>query len=320
MDILVILEDAQGTLHRQSLEAIAAAQSLAGDLGLTTAALALGSPGLVEAASGLELDEVLSGEDPLLTEYTAGAYSAALQQVIEAESPDFVLLGHTYRTRDFIPVVSARLGRPFIADVTAYRLENGAPRFNRPVFNGKLTAEVAPGSQRPYLVSFQSGAFPFDGAAEGSAPTRSVVLELDPARILARPEPPFQEAEGEVDLSAAEVVVTIGRGIGKEENLPLVLELARALGGEVGSSRPVVDAGWLPPGRQIGSSGQTVTPKLYLALGISGAIQHVVGMKGSQHVIAINKDPEAPIFELADYGVVGDILELIPQLTEALSS
>jgi electron transfer flavoprotein alpha subunit len=320
MDILVLLEERNGSLHRMSLEAVAAAQALGRDLGLSTAALALGADAsaLAEEAAARDLGEVLVVNEPLLKDYSSDGYAGAVRQVIEQESPRYVMAGHTYRVRDFLPKVSARLRKPLIGDVIAYRVENGAPVFVRQVFHAKLVADVVPQGDPPVLVSFQAAAFQAEAAASGSAPVREVSVSLSPEQIRTRAEAPFQEAAGGVDLTAAEVIVSVGRGIGKEENLPVAQALAEALGAELGSSRPVVDAGWLPSAHQVGSSGQSVAPKLYLALGISGAIQHVVGMKGAQHIVAINKDPEAPIFEVADYGVVGDLLEIVPVLTEAV--
>ncbi|NOZ03206.1 MAG: electron transfer flavoprotein subunit alpha/FixB family protein [FCB group bacterium] len=320
MDILVVLENRNGALHRMSLEAIAAAQALARDLNLTVAALVWGpqAQNLAREAATKKVDEVLALEHELLEKYSSDGYAEALKQVIEQETPRYVLVGHTYMVRDYFPKVSARIRKPFIGDVVAYRVEDGAPVFTRQVFNAKLVVDVVPQVDPPVLVSFQSATFQADAVEAGAAPVREITVALEAEQIKTQSEPPFQEAAGDVDLSSAEVIVSVGRGIGKEENIPVAEELAKAMGAELGSSRPVVDAGWLPSSRQVGSSGQSVAPKLYLALGISGAIQHVVGMKGSKNVVAINKDPEAPIFEIADYGIVGDLLEIVPKLTEAI--
>lgn len=322
MDILVVLEENKGAIHRMSLETIAAAQSLAGDLGLTASALALGpdAQSLAAEAAGKDLAEVLTAEHDLLSGYSADGYAEAVKQVIEQESPAYVLFGHTYQVRDYVPKVSARLIRPFMVDNISVKVVEGKMVLTKQVFNAKLAAEVVPSGNPPYLISFQSAAFQVESVVEGSAPVRSVSVDLKTDMIRTHAEEPFLEEAGGIDLTAADIIVSVGRGIGKEENLPMVFDLAKVLNGVVGSSRPVVDAGWIPASHQVGSSGQTVSPKLYLALGISGAIQHVVGMKGSKKIVAINKDPEAPIFELADYGVVGDIIEIIPKLTEALKS
>jgi electron transfer flavoprotein alpha subunit len=229
-----------------------------------------------------------------------------------------VLFPHTYQTRDFAPALAARLDRPLVTDCVGLREHGGTRAFARPMFQGKLTADVVPLGEPPHLVSFQVGAFRADQAARGSAPVRTVEASVDPARIRQHPEPPFQEARQAVDLSQAERIVAVGRGIKSQEHIALAEQLAQALGAELAASRPICDAGWLPMERQIGSSGQTVAPKLYVAVGISGAIQHVVGMKGARTIVAINKDAEAPIFEIADYGIASDLFEVLPALTKAL--
>jgi len=320
MDILIFLEHHKDNVHRMSMEAIAAGQAMAKDLGGSAAAIILGdgTDELAQQVSGTNLEEVMVVNHSLLGGYSADGYAQAVRQVVEAEQPNYVIAGHTYQARDFLPKVSAMLSRPLMADNVSYRMENGSPVFTRQVFQGKMAADSKPTGEAPWIITFQSAAFQEDAVESGTAEIRAVDVTLDESMIRTKSEEPFQEAAGEVDLSAASLIVAIGRGIGKEENLPMVQELADTLGAQIGSSRPVVDAGWLPPDHQIGSSGQTVAPQLYLALGISGAIQHVVGMKGARNVIVINKDPDAPIFELADYGIVGDILEIIPKLTEAI--
>ena len=319
MDILVVLENNKGAIHRMSLEAIVAAQKLAAEQNLSNALLALGADtgALASAAAIYDTGEVLTVEHNLLSVYNSDGYAAALRQVIDQEKPSYVFFGHTYMVRDYVPKISAQLQRPFLCDVISLKTNDGLS-FAKQAFNAKLAADLGVASEGTILVSFQSAAFNADLISSGSAQIREVAVELDEGMIKTTAEEPFQEEAGGVDLTAAEIIISVGRGIGKEENLQLVYDLSKALGGEVASSRPVVDSGWLEPFHQIGSSGQTVAPKLYLALGISGAIQHVVGMKGSKNIVAINKDAEAPIFELADYGVVGDLLEIVPKLTEAI--
>jgi electron transfer flavoprotein alpha subunit len=229
-----------------------------------------------------------------------------------------VLLPHTYQTRDFAPALAARLGRSLITDCVGVRDSTGGRAFTRPMFQGKLVADVIPLGETPHLVSLQVGAYRADQAARGAAPVRVVEATVDPSRIRQQPDAPFQEAKGAVDLSQAERIVAVGRGIKSQENIALAEKLAAALGAELAASRPICDAGWLPMERQIGSSGQTVAPKLYVAVGISGAIQHVVGMKGARTIVAINKDADAPIFEVADYGIAGDLFDVLPALTKAL--
>jgi electron transfer flavoprotein alpha subunit len=322
MDILIVLEESNGQIHRMGLESIAAGQRLSDEMGLNAGALVLGSnaDGLADQASKYQLGEVLNVNDALLESYSADGYSEAVKQIIDQENPTYVLFGHTYQVRDYVPRLSAKLNKPFLVDNIAIRVENGQPIFTKQMFNAKLSADVEANGSGPFLVSFQSAAFSMDAAAAGSASIRESTVQLDTAMIRTKSEPPFQEEAGGVDLTSADIIVSIGRGIGKEENIPLAVELSKALGGELAASRPVVDSGWLPSAHQIGSSGQSVSPKLYLALGISGAIQHVVGMKGSKNIVTINKDPDAPIFEISDYGVVGDILEIIPKLTEAIQA
>ena len=322
MDILIVLEESNGQIHRMGLESIAAGQRLSDEMGLTAGALVLGgnADGLADQASKYQLGEVLKVNDALLESYSADGYSEAVKQIIDQENPTYVLFGHTYQVRDYVPRLSAKLNQPFLVDNIAIRVENGQPIFTKQMFNAKLSADVEANGSGPFLVSFQSAAFSMDAAAAGSASIRESTVQLDTAMIRTKSEPPFQEEAGGVDLTSADIIVSIGRGIGKEENIPLAVELSKALGGELAASRPVVDSGWLPSAHQIGSSGQSVSPKLYLALGISGAIQHVVGMKGSKNIVTINKDPDAPIFEISDYGVVADILEIIPKLTEAIQA
>ena len=321
MDILIVIEHNSGTIHRMSWEAVAAGQSLAKDLELTTGVLVMGSgtDALSDEIAGKNVDEVITVDHPLLTDYSAEGYAHALSQVVESESPTYVIMGHTYMVRDFLPKVSVVLGKPLLGDNIAYHVKNDAPVFTKQVFHGKLHADVVAGGEGPYLVTFQSGTFHSDAVESGQgAPVRHLSVHLEESMIKTHSEAPFQEAAAEVDLSSAEVIVAVGRGIGTYDNVEMIKKLASVIGAQLAASRPVVDAAWLPSYHQVGSSGQTVAPKLYLALGISGAIQHVVGMKGSQNIVVINKDADAPLFEIADYGIVGDILEIVPKLTQAI--
>jgi electron transfer flavoprotein alpha subunit len=231
-----------------------------------------------------------------------------------------VFLPHTYRTRDFAPKAAARLGRALVTDCVAVKPVDGQVAFVRLLFQGKLAADVVPEGEAPYFVTFQIAAFRADAAARGAAeaPVTRVETVIDPSAIRQTPEAPFKEAKQAVDLGPAERIVAIGRGIKNKESLGLAEHLASALAAELAASRPVCDAGWLPMERQVGSSGQTVAPKLYFALGISGAIQHLVGMKGSRTIVAVNKDPDAPIFEVADLGIVGDLFEVVPAVIAEL--
>jgi len=322
MDILVVLEDNNGTIHRMGIESIAAAQHMADSLGLSAGAMVMGknADSLATKASGYSLDEVLSVNHELLNDYSSDGYAEAVKQVINKENPTYVLFGHSYQVRDYVPKISAKLMRPFLADSIAIDFDGKDLSLTKQMFNAKLFSDISPSGDAPFLISFQSASFLSDNASTGTANKREVVINLDSSMIKTESEAPFKESSGGVDLTDAELIVSVGRGIGKEENIPMAQDLASALGAEISSSRPVVDSGWLSPSHQVGSSGQAVSPKMYLALGISGAIQHVVGMKASKNIVAINKDPEAPIFEIADYGVVGDLLEIVPKLTEAIQS
>ncbi|MBL7013490.1 MAG: electron transfer flavoprotein subunit alpha/FixB family protein [Candidatus Marinimicrobia bacterium] len=320
MDILVVLESSNGSLHRMSREAIVGAQSLAAENGLSIGALSMGADAeqIASIVTSYNIDEVLVVNNDLLSPYNADGFAECVKQVVEQESPTLVVIGHTYQTRDYFPKVSARLDKPFIPDVISMNKENDSFVFTKTVFNGKLGSEVVSNDSACTLISFQAAAFSDENIMSGSATTRQVDISLEPGNVKSTSEAPFQEEAGGVDLSSADLIVSVGRGIEKEDNIPMAKELANALNGELASSRPVVDAGWLPSSHQVGSSGQSVSPNLYIALGISGAIQHVVGMKGSKNIIAINKDADAPIFEIADYGVVGNVLDIVPKLTEVI--
>jgi electron transfer flavoprotein alpha subunit len=318
--ILVIAEQKDGKLNRASWEAIAAAQQLADGAPITVAVAGsdVSAPATELAAAAVA--EVVTLTSPHLALYTADGWVQAHAAAVAALSPKWIVLPHTYQTRDFAPALATRLDRPLVTDCTAIKGDSGGPIFSRPMFQGKLAADVRPLGDAPWLVTVQIGAFRADQAGKGAAaaPVRPIDPAIDPAAIRQQPEPPFQEARQAVDLSQAQRIVAIGRGIKGPEHLPIAESLASALGAELAASRPICDSGWLPMERQIGSSGQTVAPKLYIAIGISGAIQHVVGMKGARTIVAINKDPEAPIFEIADYGYVGDLFEFVPALTAEL--
>jgi electron transfer flavoprotein alpha subunit len=322
MSVLIVTEQQGGKWHKMSWEALAAGQQIARLLETEAAVAVVGSavePLAAEAAK-YKLAEVVVAGHKLLQDYTSDGFSLALRQVIEKLQPEVVVFPHTYQVRDFAPKLATAFDKPLISDVIAVRREDGALLFVRQLFQGKLNADVSVETAAPHFVSVQSGAFRADSAemAEIPAAVRAIDIALEAAQIRSRPQEPFRESKGEVDLSTAPIIVSVGRGIKEAENIPMAEELARLLGGEIAASRPICDSGWLPLERQIGSSGQTVAPKLYLALGISGAIQHVVGMKGSRTIVAINKDESAPIFEIADYGIVADLFEVVPALVEKL--
>jgi electron transfer flavoprotein alpha subunit len=323
MKILVITELRQGKWNGTSFETLVAAQQVAKETSSTVSAAVIGKgvSGFADDLAGKNVAEVLQVEHDLLDAYTPDAFCVALKQVIESAKPDLVLFPHTYQVRDFAPKLAAMLGKGMIGDCIGYRNEGGRLVFVRQMFQGKTAADVAFTGSGPWFASFQSGAFRADlleTKASGKAPVTKVAVTLDASQIRTKPLDLFKEAKSAVDLTQAPLIVAIGRGIKAPENIPQAEAVAKAMGAEIAASRPICDEGWLPMERQIGSSGQTVAPKLYLALGISGAIQHVVGMKGARTIAAINKDQNAPIFEIADYGVVGDIFEIMPALTEAL--
>ena len=317
--ILVVAEQREGKLNRATWETIVGAQQLASGAPITVLVPGANGAGVARELAAAQVKEVVTLEHAALEPYTPDGYTAALQDAIGQLSPTYVLLPHTYQTRDFAPKLAARMDRAILTDVTAIK-PGSETAFVRPMFQGKLTADVVPLGPAPHFVTFQIGAFRVDQVAKGTSPAavRAVTVNVDPSAIRQKPEAPFQQAKQAVDLSQAERIVSVGRGIKEQTNIEVAKKLAEALGAEIAASRPICDAGWLPMERQVGSSGQTVAPKLYVALGISGAIQHLVGMKGSNTVVAINKDPDAPIFEIADYGIVGDLFEIVPAIIEAV--
>jgi electron transfer flavoprotein alpha subunit len=317
--ILLFIEQRDRTISKTSFEALVPAQALAADLGQSLAAVVLGKDvsNIANEVAAKKLDTVYLVEDAALAEYTSDGYVAALSQVIEKLGPNLVIMSHTYQVRDFAPRLAASLGKPMVPDCVGVKTESGQPVFTRQVFQGKINADVRVTSSPPVFATFQAGSYRADRAETASqpAPVQALAVDLSAVSIRTKPQEKFQEAKQAVDLSQAERIVAVGRGIKSQENIPVVQELAAALGAELAASRPICDNEWLPMDRQIGSSGQTVAPKLYLAVGISGAIQHVVGMKNAATIVAINKDAEAPIFDIADYGIVGDLFEIVPALT-----
>jgi len=318
--ILVVVEQREGKLNRVSWETLTAGQAIAAETGWALEAAVVGS-GVGNFANEIatkKISKVYTIESPKLEPYTPDAFSAALKQFIESKQPKLVLMPHTYQVRDFVPKLATAMGRTAITDCIGYKTEGGKLLFTRQMFQGKLAADVSFTCDAPWFVTFQNGAFRGDKAEVGAsaAPVETFNVQIADGVIRNKPQEVFKEAKQAVDLTQAEIIVSVGRGIKEQKNIELAKQLAEALGGELAASRPICDSGWLPMDRQIGSSGQTVAPKLYLALGISGAIQHIVGMKGSRTIIAINKDSEAPIFEIADYAVVGNLFDIVPPLIE----
>jgi electron transfer flavoprotein alpha subunit len=317
-NILVFIEHKDCVLNKTSLEAITAAQSIGKDLGLKIAAVIPCDKdcALAQEISSFDIEKVIIAKNEKLATYTPDGYTDAWEQVIKQENPQYVIMAHTYQVRDFAPKLATRMGKELVGDCIRYRNEGGKLVFTRRIFLGKLDADVVIEGDAPYFVTFQSGAFRGDNAEKGNAQVETIEVEVGEIRMT--PEDPFQEAKALVDLTKSEIIIAVGRGIKSQENIAIAEELAEVLGADIAASRPICDAEWLPIDRQIGSSGQTVAPKLYIALGISGAIQHIVGMKNSTTIVAINKDSEAPIFDIADYGIVGDLFEAVPVLVEEI--
>jgi electron transfer flavoprotein alpha subunit len=317
--ILVFVEHRAGVFNKTSFEAVAAAQNLGAELGQSVTAVVLGAGAndLANEVGTYDVSRVVYAENEKLAEYTPDGYADGMERVVRALDPQYVILPHTYLVRDFAPKLSARFGKGVISDCIRARVADGQVVFSRRIFLGKIDADVSSDGAAPIFATFQSGAYRADQAAKGSgASVETMQVEVGEVRM--KPEAPFQEVKQAVDLTKADIIVAIGRGIKSKDNIALAEKLAEVLGGDIAASRPICDAEWLPIDRQIGSSGQTVAPKLYIALGISGAIQHLVGMKNSGTIVAVNKDAEAPIFDIADYGIVGDLFEVLPVLTEEI--
>ena len=320
MSILAVLEHNGQAFHRMSWETLAAAQQLAREMNTSAAAALIRTDGQSFAAelARKQLEKVYLVDHELLNDYTPDGYSLALRQLLAQAKPQFVLFPHTYQVRDFLPKLATSLGKVAVSDVVSHRIVDGQLIFVRQLFQGKVNVDVRFTGDAPHLASLQAGAYRADQVTAGQAPVEVFQPQLSAADIRTKPLELFRESQRAVDLTAAELIVSVGRGIKEPENIALVQKLADALGAELAASRPICDAGWLPMDRQVGSSGQTVSPKVYFAVGISGAIQHLVGMKGAKTVVAINKDRDAPIFEVAHYGIVGDLFEVVPALLEEI--
>jgi electron transfer flavoprotein alpha subunit len=320
MSILVIVEQRGGAWNRMSWETVAAAQQIGKELGQPVEAAVLGK-GVAALAGELarkQFESVHAVENDLVEHYTPDGYTLALRQLIEKLNPYLTIFPHTYQVRDFAPKLATSLSRVLVSDVVGHRVESGRLTLIRQLFQGKISADVHFAGEPPYFASMQAGAYRADQAVDGTSPVETFAPAISASDIRTKPLELFRESQRAVDLTAAEIIVSVGRGIKEAENIPIVQKLADALGAELAASRPICDNGWLPMERQVGSSGQTVAPKMYVAVGISGAIQHLVGMKGSKTIVAINKDANAPIFEVADYGIVGDLFQVVPALVEEI--
>lgn len=321
-DILVIVEHEDGKLRRGSLEALALARRLAGAFGGRPLAAVLGQ-GVTSIASDVArqgADEVFLVEDAALARYTPDAWAQVLRGLVKDVQPEWVLMSHSYQAQDLMPLVAATFDAPVVSDCVDAEVDGARVVFSRQPYDAKLVARTIDRGPAPHFATLQSGAFPADELPTGHAGTVTARgAALDASALRRRVIEVRSTGSKSVDLSAAEVIVAGGRGLGTKEKFEQhVGGIAKALGGAIGASRPVVDSEWLPHEHQIGSSGQTVSPKLYVALAISGAIQHSVGIRGSQVIVAINKDKDAPIFNEATYGIVGDVDELVPELIKAI--
>jgi electron transfer flavoprotein alpha subunit len=318
--ILVVVEQREGKLNRVSWETVTAGQAIAAQTGWTLEAAVLGSGVAAIAAevAAKKVARVYDIESAKLEPYTPDAFAHVLKEFLGKHPAKLVLMPHTYQVRDFVPKLAARLESAAISDTIGYKYEGGKLLFTRQMFQGKFVADVSFAGAGPCFVTFQNGSFRADQVEAGAAaaPVETVNVDVPDGVVRNKPQEVFKEAKQAVDLTQAEIIVSVGRGIKEQKNIELAKQLADALGGEIAASRPICDNGWLPMDRQVGSSGQTVAPKLYLALGISGAIQHIVGMKGAGSIVAINKDSEAPIFEIADYAIVGNLFDIVPPLIE----
>ena len=310
MKILVFIQVDDNKINKMSLEALKCAQGLTSNVSAVTF-----HEGAANELTSYNLNEIIFAKNEKLNTYNPLYYAKALESLID-ESCNAVFFAHTYETRDWVPRLSVRMNCPFISDCVNLKNENESLVITRQTYQGKLNNDFE--LKTNVFCSIQSGCFKSDDLDNGSSQVTTVETDINDIINTIRAEEKFKEQKGGVDLSSADLIVSVGRGIAKEENIPLAEELTTLLNAELGSSRPIVDYGWLPHDRQIGSSGQVVSPKLYFSLGVSGAIQHQVGMKGSDKIMAINKDGNAPIFEIADYSIVGDLLEIVPKLIEKI--
>ena len=318
--IYVLIDHAEGSISNASWETLAMAQNIAAEAPYEVTAVLLGQnvDNLGDELASLRLTSVLLGQDDRLQEYDPDAYKVALQDIVEQDSPLLILAAHSYQNIDFAPKLAGAMGKALVTDTIGFRHDGEELTFIRQMFRNKLNADIRIKSEPPWIVTMQSGAYSRDDLETGTAPVQTRSLDLGNLVTRRRSLEKIAAMKGKVDLTNAEIIVGVGRGIKKPENLQIIRELADALNAEIGASRPVVDNDWLERERQIGSSGQSVTPRLYVACGISGAIQHIVGMKNADCIVAINTDPNAPIFNIATFGIVGDLFEIVPELTKHL--
>jgi len=315
--ILVIIENI-GKLSRHQKEVIAVARRLAYK-NVTLAILGSVNPSTINELQTCSIDTLWIIEHPLLEKYNADSYCHVLMQLIENCTPELIIMPHTYQVRDFAPKLAARLKQSIIADCVGYKLEKDQLVFKRRLFQGRVQADIFTENTYPVIVTLQAGCFDIDIEAKiKPLDIKTFKVQLPDDIIRTTAGPAFKETDNAIDLSKSEIIVAVGRGIKSAEHMPMIEKFAQLLGAEVAASRPVCDQNWLPPERQIGSSGQSVSPGIYFAIGISGAIQHILGMRSASTIVAINHDKDAPIFQIADIGIVGDLFEIIPALIKRL--
>jgi len=316
-DILVLPETSNGELDAVTFELLTKGRELADQAGVKLIALVLGhnlGPS-VKALGSAGTDTILVADHPGLADYNAERYLNVVSRVLEDLSPSFFLLGYTYRGIELGPSLAVRCNGSAASNCIDLQVADGSVTVVRPMFSGSVHARVELQGPPPYIVSFQKGALPKIESPSARAEVVDVSSKFEEDSFRTKIAKLLQPEEGEVDITRAEVIVAVGRGIGDKENIRVAEDLARALGGTLACSRPVVDLGWLPSAYHVGISGKTVTPKVYIACGISGASQHNAGITGSKRIIAINKDPAAPIFDIAQYGIVGDLFKVVPEMT-----
>jgi electron transfer flavoprotein alpha subunit len=317
-NILVLAEHRQGVLRDVSYEMMAVAPKLAEQMGTEVVALLIGSEmdemAKKMAAFGIK---VLVVDDPLFKDFNADKYQKVLSALIDDLKPSVLMTGHTSQGVDFMPALAVEKKLPLVADVISLEFADGKLKATRQLYSGKANAVLAFKPADTYLLTFREGAVEApDASTSGSVEKVDSPLKED---LAYRKFVEYIEAEvGDVDITQSDILVSVGRGLKEDKNLPLIEELAKAIKADIAGSRAATDAGWIPHDRQVGTSGKAVKPKLYIAMGISGAFQHVAGMKGAKTVVAINKDPEAPIFAVADYAIVDDMFKIVPKLTEKL--
>ena len=316
-DIFVIAEHRNGEVREITFEILQKAAELGQALSCGVTAVVLAGPGEAFAeALSKSADRVLVFEDERLKTYNSDLYAGILAELLKEQHPFLTLMGHTSWGMDYAPALAVKTGTPLATDATDILLKDGQPQVIRQMYSGKLFSRVSFTPSDGYMITVRSGAFKADEAAERSGEVVSMDLPQDlqsPRREFVKFE---DTASGDVDITQADLLVSVGRGVGEVDNIALVQELADVLGGTLSCSRPVVDKNWLPKYHQVGTSGKSVRPKVYLALGISGAFQHVAGITGAGCVIAVNKDKKAPIFRVADYGIADDLFTVVEALKE----